>query len=181
MNPFAFLIDILFQLYTTALMLRLILQWVRADFYNPVSQFIVKITNPVVMPLRKIIPGLWGIDMATLLLVIVFTAAKLSLVYTLTGYAITPLLVTVSTLLETVDLLLNVFLYAIIIQAILSWVNPDPYNPIVGLLNSLSWPVLKHFRKLVPPISGFDISPIFAIIAIMFVKQSIHYIIKMFL
>lgn len=133
------------------------------------------------MPLRKIIPGLWGIDMATLLLVIVFTAAKLSLVYTLTGYAITPLLVTVSTLLETVDLLLNVFLYAIIIQAILSWVNPDPYNPIVGLLNSLSWPVLKHFRKLVPPISGFDISPIFAIIAIMFVKQSIHYIIKMFL
>ncbi|MDH5472225.1 MAG: YggT family protein [Gammaproteobacteria bacterium] len=68
------------------------------------------------------------------------------------------------------------FLFAIIIQAVLSWINPDPYNPIVSLLNYITWPVLKHFRKLLPPISGFDLSPIFAIIAIMFIKQSILYL-----
>jgi YggT family protein len=79
------------------------------------------------------------------------------------------------TLLDTINLLLNVFLFAIIIQAVLSWVNPDPYNPIVVLLNSITWPVLKPFKKLLPPIGGLDISPIFAIIAILFIKQSIHY------
>lgn len=177
MNPLVFLVDILIHLYTLALMLRLILQWVRADFYNPVSQFLVKITNPVVSPLRRIIPGYWGIDFATLILVLLFTAIKTMIVYS----NLSPETVALGTLIATLDLVLNIFLYAIIIQAILSWVNPDPYNPVVSLLNSLTWPILKHFRKLIPPISGFDISPIFAIIAILFVQQSIHYLIKLML
>jgi YggT family protein len=177
MNPLVFLIDILLHLYITALMLRLILQWVRADFYNPVSQFIVKITDPPVKPLRRIIPGLWGVDLATLILVIIFTAIKVVVVH---GY-LSPDIIILSTLIETIDLMLSVFLYAIIIQAILSWVNPDPYNPVVGLLNSITWPVLKHFRKLIPAVGGFDISPMIAIIALMFVQQSIHYFIKLML
>ena len=179
MNPFVFLIDILFHLYTVILMLRLILQWARADFYNPVSQFIVKITNPVVRPMRKLIPGFFGIDFATLVLILALTTIKLLIVFSLSGYNLTGSLLVMTVLLETIDLLLNIFLFAIIIQALLSWVNPDPYNPVVGLLNSLTWPILKHFRKLIPPISGFDISPIFAIISIMFIQQSIHYLVKM--
>jgi YggT family protein len=177
MNPLVFLVDILIHLYTLALMLRLILQWVHADFYNPVSQFLVKITNPVVTPLRRIIPGYWGIDFATLILVLLFTAIKTLIVYS----NLSPEAIALGTLIATLDLVLNIFLYAIIIQAILSWVNPDPYNPVVSLLNSLTWPILRHFRKLIPPISGFDLSPIFAIIAILFVQQSIHYFIKLML
>lgn len=177
MNPFVFLIDILLGLYITVLMLRMILQWVRADFYNPVSQFIVKVTDPLVVPLRRIIPGLWGIDFATLLIIIVLTGIKVVIVQ-----GVMPVeFIVLTTLIETIDLVLNVFLFAIIIQAILSWVNPDPYNPVVGILHSITWPVLKYFKKLIPPISGLDISPIFAIIAIMFVKQSIHYIIRLIL
>ena len=178
MNPFAFLVDILFYLYTLVLMLRLLLQWVKADFYNPASQFIVKVTNPLVIPLRRIIPGYGGIDFATLVLVLAITALKLVLVLMVSGAplgSLSPVGLILQTLLDTVDLVLNIFLFAIIVQAILSWVNPDPYNPMVGLLNSLTWPVLKHFRRLLPPIGGFDISPIFAIIVIMFIKQSIHY------
>ena len=178
MNPFVFLIDILFHLYTVVLMLRLILQWAKADFYNPVSQFIVKITNPLVMPLRRVIPGFFGLDFATLVLILAITTIKILIVYNLSGYGLNSGLLILTVVLDTIDLLLNIFLFAIIIQAILSWVNPDPYNPVVGLLNSLTWPILKHFRKLIPPISGFDISPIFAIIAIMFVQQSIHYLVK---
>ena len=181
MNPFVFLIDILFHLYTVILMLRLILQWAGADFYNPVSQFIVKITNPLVKPLRRIIPGFFGIDFATLVLIFALTTIKILIVYSLSGYNLFSGLLIITIVLEVVDLLLNIFLFAIIIQALLSWVNPDPYNPVVALLNSLTWPILKHFRKLIPPISGFDISPIFAIITIMFIQQSIHYLVKAFL
>ncbi len=172
MNPFIFLIDIIFQLYATALLIRLLLQWVRADFYNPVSQFIVKITNPPVIPLRKIIPGFAGIDIATLLLAFLVLAIKTMLVY----QTIEPLAVGIIAIGQTLILAISIFLYSIIIQAILSWVNPDPYNPIVALLNSLTFPVLKHFKRLVPPISGMDISPIFAIITLMFVQYSIRYI-----
>lgn len=172
MNPFIFLIDILFQLYATALLIRLLLQWVRADFYNPVSQFIVKITNPPVKPLRKIIPGFGGIDIATLVLAYLVIAIKVMLVY----QTVNPLVIGVVAAGQTLTLIISIFLYSIIIQAILSWVNPDPYNPAVSLLNSLTNPVLKHFRRLIPPISGMDISPIFAIITLMFVQYSVRYL-----
>ncbi len=172
MNPFVFLIDILFQLYATALLIRLLLQWVRADFYNPISQFIVKITNPPVKPLRRIIPGFGGIDMATLLLAFLVLCIKTMVVF----QTFNPVAIGVVSLGQTLILILSIFLYGIIIQAILSWVNPDPYNPASSLLNSLTFPILKHFRKLIPPISGMDISPIFAIISLMFVQYSIRYI-----
>ena len=175
MNPFAFLVDILFHLYTVVLMLRLILQLVRADFYNPVCQFFVRISNPVVIPLRRFIPGMWGIDFATLVLILIFTAVKILLVTGLSGYDVSITAVIIKTIIETLMLTLDIFLFAIIIQALLSWINPDPYNPVVSLLNYLTWPILKHFKKLLPPISGFDLSPIVAIITIMFIKQSILY------
>ncbi len=172
MNPFVFLIDILFQLYATALLIRLLLQWVHADFYNPVSQFIVKITNPPVLPLRKIIPGFGGIDVATLVLAYLVLAIKSMLVFQTTDV----LAIGIIAFGQTLILIISIFLYSIIIQAILSWVNPDPYNPAVSLLNSLTNPILKHFRNLIPPISGMDISPIFAMIALMFVQYSVRYI-----
>jgi len=172
MNPFAFLIDILFQLYATALLIRVLLQWVRADFYNPVSQFIVKITNPLVIPLRKIIPSFGGTDTATLLLAILILALKVILVY----QTIEPLPVIIIALGSTLKLIVSIFLYSIIIQAILSWVNPDPHNPAVALLNSLTFPILKHFRSLIPPIGGMDISSLFAIIMLMFVQYSVSYV-----
>ncbi|MDH5473876.1 MAG: YggT family protein, partial [Gammaproteobacteria bacterium] len=112
-------------------MLRLLLQWVRADFYNPVCQFIVKATNPVVIPLRRFIPGIWGIDIASLVLILCFTAIKIFLVYGLSGIDISFAGVIIKTVIETIILTLDIFLFAIIIQAVLSWINPDPYNPIV--------------------------------------------------
>ncbi|MCW9047516.1 MAG: YggT family protein [Gammaproteobacteria bacterium] len=172
MNPFVFLIDILFQLYATALLIRVLLQMVGADFYNPVSQFIVKITNPPVIPLRKIIPGFAGIDVATLLLAFLVLAIKAMIIY----QTIEPLSIGVIALGETLVLIISIFLYSIIIQAILSWVNPDPYNPAVSLLNTLTYPILKHFRKMIPPMSGIDISSFFAIITLLFVQYSVRYI-----
>ncbi len=172
MNPLFFLIDILFQLYATALLIRVLLQWVRADFYNPISQFIVKITNPPVKPLRRLIPGFGGIDVATLILAVAVIAIKVMIIY----QTLNPLFIALISIAQTLTLIISIFLYSIIIQAVLSWVNPDPYNPAVSLLNSLTNPVMKHFRRLIPPISGMDISPIFAIIALMFVQYTLRYL-----
>jgi len=172
MNPFVFLIDILLQLYATALLIRVLLQWVGADFYNPVSQFIVKITNPPVIPMRKLIPSFGGIDIATLLLSILVLAIKVMVVY----QTLNPLAISLLAIGQLLMLTLSIFLYSIIIQAILSWVNPDPRNPAVSLLNSLTYPVLKHFRNLLPPMGGMDLSPMIAIIVLMFVQYSVRYV-----
>lgn len=175
MNPFVFLIDTLFYLYTLLLMLRLLLQWVRADFYNPLSQFVVKATSPLVVPLRRIIPGLGGLDIATLLLVLTFTFVKLLLISWISGLPFNALWLSLATLMETVILLLDIFLFSIFILAIMSWINPDPYHPAASLLRSLSRPVMKPLQQLIPPVGGIDISPMIAIIIIMFLKMSLRY------
>ena len=175
MNPFVFLIDTLFYLYTVLLMLRLLLQWVRADFYNPLSQFIVKATSPVVVPIRRIIPSIGGIDLATLLLVLSFTFTKLILISWISDLPFSAPWLLLATALETIILLLDIFLFSIFILAIMSWINPDPYHPAATLLRSLSRPVMKPLQKFIPPMGGIDISPMVAIILIMFIKQSLRY------
>ena len=175
MNPFVFLIDTLFYLYTLLLMLRLLLQWVRADFYNPLSQFVVKATSPLVVPLRRIIPGLGGLDIATLLLVLIFTFVKLTLISWIAGMPFNALWLSLSTLLETFILLLDIFLFSIFILAIMSWINPDPYHPAAALLRSITRPVMKPLQQRIPLVGGIDISPMIAIIIIMFIKQSLRY------
>ena len=175
MNPFIFLIDTLFYFYTLLLMLRLLLQWVRADFYNPMSQFIVKVTSPVVVPLRRLIPGIGGLDIATLILVLAFTCIKILLISLIMGAPFNVIWLVFSAIVETFILLLDIFLYSIFILAILSWINPDPYHPVAALLRSLSKPVMKPLQQRIPPVGGLDISPLIAIILILFIKQSLRY------
>lgn len=175
MNPFIFLIDSLFYFYTLLLMLRLLLQWVRADFYNPMSQFVIKLTSPVVIPVRRIIPSIGSLDVATLLLVMVFVAAKILLISWIVNAPINVIWILFSTVIETVILLLDIFLFSIFVLVILSWVNPDPYHPAAALLRSISRPVMQPLQKLIPPVGGLDISPMIAIIILMFIKQSLRY------
>ncbi len=165
-----FLIHTVFGLYILAVMLRLILQWVRADFYNPVSQFIVKITNPPLKPLRRVIPGLGGIDLASVLLLVALQMAELFLINLALGraVAITGLLVTA--IAELLGLVINVFIGAILIQVILSWVAPSAYNPLTGLVHKLAEPLLTPARRIIPPLSGIDLSPLVALVALQLLK-----------
>lgn len=182
LSPLLLIISTLFELYALIVLLRFLLQAVRADFYNPVSQFIVKATTPVLRPLRRIIPGLMGQDIAALVLATLVQWLKLLLLQTLgvelisIASAQAPLGVSILGLLifalaEVLALLLNIFLFAIIIMVIVSWVNPGSYNPAMGLVNSLVEPVMKPFRKLIPPLGGLDITPIFATLGIMIAKM----------
>ena len=162
-----FLVQVLFDLYISIVMLRFLLQLVRADFYNPVSQFLIKMTNPILVPLRRIIPGYAGLDIASILLIILLQMIKLSLLFALQSGQF-PFLPGLSLWAfgEMIKLLLNIYFYAILISVILSWVSPNLHHPVVAILFRLTDPVLTRFQKIIPVIAGIDISPIIAIIAI---------------
>jgi YggT family protein len=178
-NPLLFLIETLFDLYIIVLMLRFVLQQVRADFYNPISQFIVKATAPVLNPARKIIPGIGGIDLATIIVVVLFIAIKIFIIALLAGYSPTLPALILTGIRDFISLALNIFIFAIVIQAILSWINPDPYNPVSSLLFSITRPVLEPFRRIIKPVGGLDLSPLFALIALMFVQRLVVYLFNM--
>ncbi|MCG6938308.1 MAG: YggT family protein [Gammaproteobacteria bacterium] len=170
-NPFIFLIDTLFSIYIAIMLLRFLLQQVGADFYNPISQFIVKATQPLVSPARRFIPSVRNIDTATLVLVAALIIIKLALLFSIAGYPLNGLQLLVTSLRDLISLSFDIFIVAIFVQAILSWVNPDPYNPISTLLNSLTWPVLQPIRRHLPPVGGLDLSALIALIGLMFLKR----------
>lgn len=163
-NAGVFLIETVFGLYLIAVMLRILLQVSRADFYNPVSQFLVKVTNPPLIPLRRIIPGFLGIDMAAVVLLIILQLVELFLIGIVQGFTFAPLGMGVICVAELLKLLINVYFFTILIQIIISWVNPGVYNPAVALLHGINEPLLSRARRLIPPISGFDLSAMVVLI-----------------
>lgn len=170
-SPIEFLVSTLFSLYILAVMLRFLLQRVRADFYNPVSQFLVKVTNPPLRPLRRVVPGFGGVDIASLVLLLVLQWIALFLIVWLRGMEVGPVSLIALSLAELVELTFNIFIFSILIQAILSWVNPGTYNPVTSILYSLNEPVLRPVRRFLPPISGLDLSPLVAIIGLQVLKM----------
>jgi YggT family protein len=169
-NAGEFLIQTAFGLYVLAVMLRFLLQWVRADFYNPVSQFLVKVTSPVLRPLRRVIPGYAGIDFASIVLMLGLKLVEWWLVLWLKGIAPTAGGVFFLAVADLLSLVVNVFLVAILIQVILSWVNPGVHSTVSGLLWRLNEPLLGPARRLLPPISGLDLSPILVLIVLQLLK-----------
>ncbi len=170
-NPLAFLVDTLFSLYIMAVMLRFLLQWSRADFYNPLVQFLVRITQPALQPLRRLIPSWGGVDIAAIVLMVVLQMIAISLLMTIAG--VTPRIdyLLLRTPAELISLLLNVYLIAIVVRAILSWVSPTDYNPATTVLLSLTEPVIRPFRAILPDMGGIDLSPLAAILALQVVKM----------
>ena len=181
-NAGAFLVQTLFGFYILIVMLRFLLQWVRADFYNPLVQFLVKLTNPPLIPLRRIVPGFMGLDMAAVVLLFALQIVEILLLNGMgfyggvlgipaDAYSIGLVSLLVLAVAELFKLLLNVFIVAIIIYALMSWINPDPRHPVVALLRQLTAPVMRPARNLLPPISGIDLSPMLVIIVLILLKM----------
>lgn len=168
-----YIIQTLGSLYLLIVLLRFILQLVRADFYNPLSQFVVKATQPLLTPLRRVIPGIAGLDLASLVLAILVQLLLMLVTLTLMGYNVGGFLLQllVWSVIGVTSLFLKVFFFALIVSVILSWVAPGSYNPGAQLVNQICEPVLAPFRKLLPNLGGLDISPIFAFIAINLVDR----------
>ncbi len=162
-----YLIQISFGLYILAVLLRYLLARVRADFYNPLSQFIVKITNPPLKPLRRFIPGYFGIDWPSIVLLFFIQGLEIIIIELLTkGHIPAPMGLFVITFAHLLKTVIYVYMIIIIIQIVISWVNPGAYNPITVIMYQLSEPVLKPARRLIPPAGGFDWSPLVVLIII---------------
>lgn len=172
-NPLEFLITTLISLYILAIMLRFLLGVVRADFYNPVSQFLVRVTNPPLVPLRKIIPVIGKFDTAAIVLMLVLQLVSVFIVVSLRGASVPFITLLLYSVGELVLLLINIFLVSIVVQVILSWISPATYSPVNSLLYSLTNPILKPIQRIIPPLSGIDLSPLFAIIGLQVLRMLI--------
>ena len=160
------LVDVIFSLYIGAVLLRLLLGLARADFHNPLSQFLVKVTNPVLIPMRRFIPAIGSIDTSAVVLAFVLTLIKTSLLVLLNSGDLHFPASIFFALGELIKTTIWVYIFALIIQAIISWVGNTQGNPLIPLVNSLTNPLLKPIRKVVPLIGMMDLSPLVAILGL---------------
>ena len=158
-NSAAFLIQTLFGLYILAVLLRFLFQLLRAHFRNPVSQFIVTVTNPVLRPLRRFIPGYAGIDIASIVLMLSLQMLELLLIALLYGNTPSPAGLLILAAGKLLEMTVYVFMFAVFARIIISWVNPHLYNPITSLLASLTDFMLQPARRYIPPVGMLDLSP----------------------
>jgi len=159
------------SIYITIVVVRFLLQTVKADFYNPLSQFIVKATNPLLLPLRKVIPGFFGIDVASLVLAFILQIIAIQLLaVVVSGGAIGAANVIILSFFELISLVLNIYLFSFIVLVIISWIAPGNHNPVVSLLSSITEPVLRPIRNILPPMGGLDFSIMVAILLIYILK-----------
>lgn len=159
-DALVFLINAIFGLYAGAIMLRFLLQCVRANFYNPLAQAVVKVTNPLLLPLRRIIPGWHNLDIAALVLMFAVELLNVLLLLLILGITVAPLYLLYWTLIKLLSLLINLYFFSILLQALLSWVNQGGYDPVSGLLKPLNAPLLRPVRRILPPLGGLDFSPL---------------------
>lgn len=172
-NASLFIVSALFNLYLTVLVIRLILAWERADYFNPITRFIIQITQPIIKPLRSVLPTYKGIEFSTVVVILVLQLLK-DMVMSLLLIGMPP--VSVLLLIAAKDsmlLLLNTFFYAIFLNAILSWVQPG-FSPLGQVLEQLSRPIMQPLRRWIPPIGGFDLTPIPALLGLKFLIMVIQ-------
>lgn len=163
-NVGVFLVETLFSLYIGAVIIRFLLALSRANFYNPLSQFLVKITNPVLIPMRRFIPAVGKLDSAAVVLALGLMIIKVFLLLSMTGGDASLPLVAVYSVLELLRTVIHIYIFALIVQAVLSWVGNSYGNPMADVLHSLTDPILRPIRNLIPTIGMVDLSPMIAIL-----------------
>jgi YggT family protein len=171
MNPsgaFIYLISTITDLYVTAILLRLLLQWVGADFYNPLSQFLIKVTNPVLVPARRIVPSIGKLDTASVVVMLLLELAQLAIISLLGAADYGMQFLVFFALRKLLFTLLMTYFVLIIARVIVSWIASQSRHPLIPLLHQLTEPVLRPFSRLVPPLGGVDLSPLFALITLRF-------------
>ena len=166
MNALIFIVRTLLSLVLFVMLLRLLLQWVRADFRNPICQAVVRLTNWLVVPLRRVLPPIGRLDTASVVAVVVIAFVEVAIVYSIVGHGVPPAFLWVrEAVLEIIRTALWTFFYSILLYALLSFFGGG-YSPFQPVLAALSEPVLRPFRRLLPSVAGLDLSPLWALILI---------------
>ncbi len=172
-NPVVFLIDTVVSLYILAIILRFLFQWTRADFYNPISQFLVKITHPPLKFLRRFIPAIGKIDTSSIVLALGIKMLANVVILAIQGGMPSAGALVIYSFKEIVEIVFNIFVFAVFARAILSWFDPGNYNPASSLLQSLTEPLLGLCRKIIPGLGGIDLSPLVALVLLQITKMMV--------
>ncbi|ROR98931.1 YggT family protein [Sinobacterium caligoides] len=171
----SYLITTLVSFYLILVILRFLLQLARADFYNPISQFIVKATNPPLKPMRRIIPSIAGLDTASLVLALLVQAAGIALLLFISYRVIVnPTSLLIWSLLGLATAFTKLFFFTIIATIVCSWLAPQSRHPALMLLHQINEPVMAPFRRLLPSMGGLDLSPILVFMVIHVLEILIH-------
>jgi len=170
-DPVIFIIDTLFSLYILAVLLRFLLQWCGAEFYNPISQFLVKATHPPLRLLRRFVPPIGKIDTSSLVLVLTLQMLSDFSILLLKGVSISFAALTILSITQLVSLLINIFIFSVFASALLSWLNPGTFNAASSILHSLTEPLLNICRKFIPDFGGIDLSPLAALLLLQLAKM----------
>jgi len=166
-SAIVFIVNAVTSLYLLVLLLRFWMPWLQADFRNPLAQGILRFTSPIVIPVRRIVPSFGRLDTATVLVAFVIQYLTVLLLLLILGQTAGISAIAVTSIIKLVVLSINLFVYAIFIRIILSWISQGGYNPATAIITTLTEPLLRPFRRILPPMGGFDISPIFAVILLL--------------
>ncbi|MBD8525581.1 YggT family protein [Pseudomarimonas arenosa] len=164
------IVDTLFYLLSFVFLLRVLLQLVGANFYNPICQFFFKATNPILVPLRKLLPPIGRLDVSAVLILLLIQVLHVVVVAGLSGRGLHPLALPILALAGALNILLQVLFWSIIIRIIISFVAADSYHPVVPIMAQITEPVMAPFRRLLPATGGLDFSPLLATLAIMLAR-----------
>jgi len=170
-RPLVFLVQVVFGAYTLIVLLRFILQWVRADFYNPMSQFIVKATTPVLRPMRRVIPSFRGLDTASILLAWALKTVEVMVVVVLLGGGLHPFGALLWAIPELISLVIDLYTFGILILVIFSWINTGGYNPAVVLIERVVAPIMRPIQSAMPNTGGIDFSPMVAMVGLVILRM----------
>jgi YggT family protein len=175
MSAIIYIVDTLLWLALFAVLTRLLLQWTRADFRNPLAQGIVRLTNPLILPLRRLLPPLGKIDTASVVAVLLVAIVKVGCLFAFTE-GLPPAVMWIRPIfMEIARTLLWTYFYAIILYALLGMIAPGGYSPLQSVLASLCEPVLRPLRRLIPVFAGIDLSPLWACILIQAILILLRY------
>lgn len=172
-DPIIFLIDSLFSLYILAVLLRFLLQYVGADFYNPIAQFLLKITHPPLKFLRRFVPAMGKVDSSSLLLAVILQMIADFFVLLLKGVSISLVALAILSTTQVIGLLINIFIFAVFARALLSWLNPMSFDAATSVLIYLTEPLLRLCRRFVPDMGGVDFSPLVVLLVLQLAKMVI--------
>ena len=161
-----FLVETLLSLYISAIVIRFLLGYARADFYNPLSQFLVKITNPVLVPVRRFIPSFGKLDTSAVAVALVLMIIKTALVTGIVGASLNVVTLLWLSVGELIRSVIWVYIIALILMAVISWIGSSQGNPVSPLVNSLVSPLVNPVRRRLPPVGMLDLSPMVVMIGL---------------
>jgi YggT family protein len=165
-----FLFKTLADLYLLTFLLRILMQWVRANYYNPLAQFVMKVTSPLVVPARRVIPSVSGVDTATIVVLIALEILATFILVRLAGVSVPAPVLLLYSALRLVALVVWFYTVALFIYVLLSWFGDRGMNPMAALLGQLVEPLLRPARRLLPPIGGLDLSPLIVLLLLQAIR-----------